>query len=213
MCIGFIAMGVGIIIEKSANAGIGITARLSRPSLAGNAERNLPTVETYVLMDKEDLASGVADLVNHDLAASIVQISDHDLGTPRASCATHHPCNPTGVAGDIAMRRARSRPHKPWASSSLITATGGLRVIGVARRERLSRVWPPNGGHPRRDRRGRCWANGHDGPRRIAQNIHRMEIAVAQAIAFRHVPEAIEQDLLPSKRPMVSLIVQPCRSR
>ena len=37
----------------------------------------------------------------------------------------------------------------------------------------------------------------HDGLRRLAQNVHRMEIAVAQAIAIRHVLEAIEQDLLP----------------
>src|SRR5205085_11592971 len=34
------------------------------------------------------------------------------------------------------------------------------------------------------------------GLRRVAQNVHRMEIAVAQAIAIRHVVEAIEQDLL-----------------
>ena len=36
----------------------------------------------------------------------------------------------------------------------------------------------------------------HDGLRRLAKDVHGMEIAVAQAIAIRHVPEAIQQDLL-----------------
>ena len=35
----------------------------------------------------------------------------------------------------------------------------------------------------------------HDGLRSFAKDVHGMEIAVAQSIAIRHVPEAIQQDL------------------
>jgi len=36
----------------------------------------------------------------------------------------------------------------------------------------------------------------HNGLRHLAQHVHWMEIAISKAIAIRHVPEAIEQNLL-----------------
>src|SRR5215472_5528876 len=117
------------------------------------------------------LAASAADLIHHSLAAGIVKVSnDHFRALARQCRRTRCPdarCT-TGYDGDLAFYLAHSflcrsrtpsiavvpRPSSPemmlgygkhrrdWASTSLIIATGRVRVSDVAHRGRLLPAWP-----------------------------------------------------------------------
>jgi hypothetical protein len=77
-----------------------ITSRRPKRRSAASTISGQVFLESHVLVEKDGLAAGIADLVHHRLAAGVVQVGHHHLGAfTRQGCGACG-ANPGCAAGD-----------------------------------------------------------------------------------------------------------------